>query len=135
MFIVISLIVLVAALNIVSTLILMVMEKVRDIGTLVALGATSRGILSLFVLQGVIIGVFGTLLGLAGGLSASWLMDHYQIIRLDPNVYFVPFVPFRVRLFDSAAIALLAVAISFAATIYPAWRASRLDPVEALRHG
>jgi len=135
MFIVISLIVLVAALNIVSTLILMVMEKVRDIGTLVALGATSKGILGLFVLQGVIIGVFGTFLGLAGGVTTSLVMDHYRLIQLDPNVYFVPFVPFRVKVIDSAAIALLAVAISFVATIYPAWRASRLDPVEALRHG
>jgi len=135
MFIVISLIVLVAALNIVSTLILMVMEKVRDIGTLVALGATSKGILGLFVLQGVIIGVFGTFLGLAGGVTTSLVMDHYRLIQLDPNVYFVPFVPFRVKIIDSAAIALLAVAISFVATIYPAWRASRLDPVEALRHG
>jgi lipoprotein-releasing system permease protein len=135
MFIVISLIVLVAALNIVSTLILMVMEKVRDIGTLVALGATSKGILALFILQGVIIGVFGTLLGLTGGVTSSVLMDHYQLIQLDPNVYFVPFVPFRVKMLDSSAIALLAVAISLVATIYPAWRASRLDPVEALRHG
>jgi lipoprotein-releasing system permease protein len=62
-------------------------------------------------------------------------MDRYHLIRLDPNVYFVPFVPFRVQVLDSLAIALLAVAISFIATIYPAWRASRLDPVEALRHG
>ena len=135
MFIVISLIVLVAALNIVSTLILMVMEKVRDIGTLVALGATSRGVLSLFILQGVIIGVFGTFVGLVVGVTASLALDHYQIISLDPNVYFVPFVPFRVRILDSTVIALMALAISFLATIYPAWRASRLDPVEALRHG
>ena len=135
MVIVISLIVLVAALNIVSTLILMVMEKVRDIGTLVALGATSRGVLFLFMLQGVIIGILGTLVGLVGGVATSLVLDHYHIIQLDPNVYFVPYVPFRVRIFDSAAIAAMALAISFLATIYPAWRASRLDPVEALRHG
>lgn len=135
MFIVISLIVLVAALNIVSTLILMVMEKVRDIGTLVALGATSRAILVLFVLQGLIIGIFGTVVGLGGGVLTSLACDHYRLISLDPDVYFVPFVPFRVRILDSSAIALLAVTISFVATLYPAWRASRLDPVEALRHG
>jgi lipoprotein-releasing system permease protein len=135
MFIVISLIVLVAALNIVSTLILMVMEKVRDIGTLVALGATSRAILMLFVLQGLVIGVVGTLMGLFGGIAASVVCDRYRLIALDPDVYFVPFVPFRVRPVDSAAIALLSIAISLAATIYPAWRASRLNPVEALRHG
>ena len=135
MFIVISLIVLVAALNIVSTLILMVMEKVRDIGTLVALGASSRSILVLFVLQGLIIGVFGTALGVGGGVVSSLLCDRYRLIPLDPDVYFVPFVPFRVRVFDSAAISLLAVTISLLATLYPAWRASRLDPVEALRHG
>jgi lipoprotein-releasing system permease protein len=142
MFIVISLIVLVAALNIVSTLILMVMEKVRDIGTLVALGATSRSILFLFVLQGAIIGVFGTFLGLSTGVVSSIVLGRYhptvfgyQLIALDPDVYFVPFVPFRVRPLDSIAVALLAVTISLVATIYPAWRASRLDPVEALRHG
>jgi len=134
MFIVISLIVLVAALNIVSTLILMVMEKVRDIGTLVAMGATSRAVLTMFVLQGLIIGVTGTVAGLAGGIGASLLCDRYRLIRLDPDVYFVPFVPFRVDLVDALGVALLAVAISFAATIYPAWRASRLDPVESLRH-
>lgn len=135
MFIVISLIVLVAALNIVSTLILMVMEKVRDIGTLVALGATARAILALFVLQGFIIGILGTAIGLALGVASSVVLDRYQIITLDPDVYFVPFVPFRVDPIEVSAVCLLAVSISLVATIYPAWRASRLDPVEALRQG
>jgi len=70
-----------------------------------------------------------------GGITTSLVLDHYHVIGLDPNVYFVPYVPFRVRPLASAAIGLLAVAISFVATVYPAWRASRLDPVEALRHG
>lgn len=135
MFIVISLIVFVAALNIVSTLILMVMEKVRDIGTLVALGATARSILVLFVLQGFIIGVGGTILGVVGGVGSSLILDRYRLIRLDPDVYFVPFVPFRVDTLQTLAVCVLALTISLLATIYPAWRASRLDPVEALRHG
>ena len=135
MFIVISLIVLVAALNIVSTLILMVMDKVRDIGTLVALGATSRAILLLFVLQGLIIGVLGTAAGVFGGVTTSLVCERWRLIPLDPDVYFVPYVPFRVSFVDSGVIALLAIAISLVATLYPAWRASRLDPVEALHHG
>ena len=135
MFIVISLIVLVAALNIVSTLILMVMEKVRDIGTLVALGATARAILLLFILQGFIIGVTGTVVGVTLGVASSVVLDHWRIISLDPEVYFVPYVPFRVDAFETAAVSTLALTISLLATIYPAWRASRLDPVEALRHG
>ena len=135
MFIVISLIVLVAALNIVSTLILMVMEKVRDIGTLIALGATSRVILVLFVLQGFIIGLAGTAIGLTLGVVSSVVLDRFRIITLDPDVYFVPFVPFRVDGLETIAVCALALTISLLATIYPAWRASRLDPVEALRLG
>ena len=135
MFIVISLIVLVAALNIVSTLILMVMEKVRDIGALVSMGATSRAILVIFVLQGFIIGVTGTAIGLLLGVTTSLVCDRYRLISLDPDVYFVPFVPFRVDALETVAVSSLALTISLLATIYPAWRASRLDPVEALRNG
>ena len=133
-FLVITLIVLVAAMNIVSTLILMVMEKVRDIGALISMGATSRGIMLLFQLQGVVIGVVGTVIGCAAGLAVSWTMDTYQFWPLDPDVYFISYLPFKVRLLDFSLAVALALSISFVATLYPAWRASRLKPVEALRY-
>ncbi len=133
-FLVIGLIVLVAALNIVSTLILMVMEKVRDIGTLVSMGANSRGIMTIFMAQGVMIGLVGTVVGCAIGLGASWILDTYRLIPLPADVYFIPYVPFRVRPVDFTLVALTALVVSFLATIYPAWKASRLDPVEALRY-
>jgi lipoprotein-releasing system permease protein len=134
MFVTISLIVFVAALNIVATLILMVMEKHRDIGILLSMGATRRGILYTFIFQGLFIGLMGTATGLTLGIGASWLADHYRIISLPAEVYYLSHVPFVVRPIDFTVIALMAVAISFVATLYPAWRASRLDPVEALRY-
>jgi len=134
MFVTISLIVFVAALNIVATLILMVMEKNRDIGILLSMGATRRGILYTFIFQGLFIGLIGTATGLMLGIGVSWLADHYRIISLPAEVYYLSHVPFVVRPVDFTVIALLAVTISFVATLYPAWRASRLDPVEALRY-
>lgn len=134
MFVTISLIVFVAALNIVATLVLMVMEKSRDIGILLSMGATRRGILYTFVFQGLFIGLMGTVAGLTLGIGASWFADRYQIVSLPAEVYYLTHVPFIVRPADFTIIALMAVAISFVATLYPAWRASRLDPIEALRY-
>jgi lipoprotein-releasing system permease protein len=134
MFITISLIVLVAALNIVSTLILMVIEKNKDIGILMAMGATTRSILWIFMLQGLIIGVIGTGMGCLLGFSTCWILDTYKMISLNKDVYFIDYLPFRVEPLDFAVTAFLAVLISFAATLYPAYRASRLDPGEALRY-
>ncbi len=134
MFIAIGLIVVVAALNIVSTLILMVMEKVRDIGVLAALGATTAGIRRIFLLQGVIIGVAGTVTGVTLGVGLACLLDRYRLVTLPVDVYFIPYVPFDVRPRDVAIVALLSVAVSLLATLYPSWRAAHLDPSEALRY-
>lgn len=134
MFVTISLIVFVAALNIVATLVLMVMEKNRDIGILLSMGATRRGILYTFILQGLFIGFAGTASGLTLGIGVSWIADRYQLISLEESVYYLSHVPFVIRPVDFAVIALMALAVSFLATLYPAWRASRLDPVEALRY-
>lgn len=134
MFVTISLIVFVAALNIAATLVLMVMEKNRDIGILVSMGATRRAVLYVFMAQGLFIGLLGTGIGLALGTSISWIMDHWRLVSLPEEVYYLSHVPFIVRPFDFTVVALMAVAISFLATLYPAWRASKLDPVEALRY-
>jgi len=134
MFVTISLIVFVAALNIAATLVLMVMEKNRDIGILVSMGATRRAVLYVFMAQGLFIGLLGTGIGLTLGTSISWIMDHWQLVSLPQQVYYLSHVPFIVRPFDFTVVALMALAISFAATLYPAWRASKLDPVEALRY-
>lgn len=134
LFLAIGLIVVVAALNVVSTLILMVHDKVREIGALTAMGARAGGIASVFVLQGLVIGVVGSLLGTALGTAASWWLDAYEVIQLDPDVYFISHIPFQTRPVDVVAVSLLAVGVSLVATIYPAWKAAALRPVEAIRH-
>lgn len=134
LFLAVGLIVVVAALNIVSTLILMVTDKVRDIGTLTAMGARPRGIATVFVLQGIAIGVVGAVLGLALGAGTSWWLDRYRVIPLDPEVYYLTHVPFATRPADLVVVGILVFLVSFSATLYPAWRAATLDPIEAIRH-
>lgn len=134
MFIILTLIVLVAAFNIVSTLIMIVMEKNKDIGILMAMGATRRSIMKIFVLDGFIIGVVGTLTGLVGGLGACALLSRYQFVKLPPDIYHLSRLPVLVEPLDVALICTAAVVISLAATLYPAWQASRLDPAEAIRY-
>lgn len=134
LFLAIGLIVVVAALNIVSTLILTVTDKVKDIGALTAMGARPRSIASVFVLQGLVIGVVGGVLGLALGSGAAWWLDHYRIIALDPQVYYLTHVPFTLRPVDLCLVAAVVLAVSLAATLYPALKAAGLDPVEALRY-
>ena len=134
MFITIGLIVLVGALNIVVTLVMMVMEKTRDIAVLVSMGATRENIRRVFVAQGVIIGVMGTVLGVIIGNTVSYFADAYQLVGLQADVYNIAYVPFKISIWDSAIVAVAAILISYAATIYPSRAASRLEPVEALRY-
>jgi len=134
LFLAIGLIVVVAALNIVSTLILMVQDKMKEIGTLSAMGARPGGIARVCVLQGLIIGVAGTTLGILLGTTAAVVLDRYQLIRLNPEVYFLDHVPLSPRPLDLLFVGTAAVLISLLATIYPAWKAARLDPVEAIRY-
>ncbi len=133
-FITIGLIVLVAALNILITLIMMVMEKHKDIAILVSMGAKQAQIRRIFVYQGLLIGVIGTTIGLAVGHALSYFADHYRWMRLDEEVYALSYVPFDPRWVDSVWIAAMAIAISLLATIYPARSASRIAPAESLRY-
>ncbi|MBZ5648707.1 MAG: ABC transporter permease [Acidobacteriia bacterium] len=133
-FITIGLIVLVAALNILISLIMMVMEKTRDIAVLMSMGAKHRQVRRIFVAQGVLIGVIGTALGLVLGYVLSWAGGHYRLVSLSPEVYSIDYVPFSPRILDGVIVAAVALAISFVATIYPSWSAARILPAEALRY-
>lgn len=134
MFLALGLIILVASLNIVSTLILMVMAKIGEIGALMAMGARARGIVMIFMLQGVIIGIIGTTVGSLLGVGVCHVLDTYKLIRLAPEVYLIPAVPFHTGVGDVMLAIGVALLVSFVATLYPAWRAARLDPVEALHY-
>jgi lipoprotein-releasing system permease protein len=135
MFIILTLIVLVAAFNIAGSLIMMVMEKAKDIAILKTMGATDGSIRKIFVFKGMMIGAFGTLLGVALGFGLCFLLERYKFIELPGDVYYITTLPVRLEGLDVVLIALAALAICFLATLYPARQASRLDPVEALRHG
>jgi len=129
----IGLIVMVAALQIVASLILLVMEKSRDIAILKTMGTSSRRVMTIFMLQGLIIGIIGTAVGAVCGLALCWVFDRYRLIQLPMDVYQVAYVPFVVQPIDIAVVVVSAVVICFLATIYPSRQASRLDPVQALR--
>jgi lipoprotein-releasing system permease protein len=133
-FITIGLIVLVAALNILISLIMMVMEKTRDIAVLMSLGTRRRQVRNVFILQGVLIGIVGTAIGLVLGYVLSWIGGHYRLVSLSPEVYSIDYVPFAARALDGVVVAVVALAVSFVATIYPSWSASRILPAEALRY-
>jgi lipoprotein-releasing system permease protein len=130
----IGLIVAVAALNIVATLVLMVMEKHKDIAILVSMGASRGAIMRLFMLQGMIIGAIGTALGGSLGASACWALDHFRVVRVPESVYQIAWVPFRLLPGEALVVLASALAICFLATLYPARGAARLDPAEALRY-
>jgi lipoprotein-releasing system permease protein len=129
-----ALLIAMASLNIITTLTMTVIEKHRDIAILRAQGATPRSIGRIFRWQGLVIGVVGALLGVAIGLIASWLANRYQLIAIPAEIYSVSAVKLDLRVIDCLAVGALAVLISYLATIYPARKASRLTPVEALRY-
>ena len=129
----IGLIVMVAALNIVASLILLVMEKSRDIAILKTMGTSAGRVRIIFMLQGLMIGTVGTTIGAACGLALCWVLDTYRLIQIPMDVYQVSYVPFIVEPFDFALVVVSAILICFVATIYPSRQASRLDPVQALR--
>jgi lipoprotein-releasing system permease protein len=130
----IGLIVMVAALNIVATLILMVMEKHKDIGILVSMGASRGAVIRIFVLQGTLIGAVGTLTGAVLGWGLCRILDHYKLIRVPVDVYQVSYVPFTLLPSDAGVVVVGALLTCMLATIYPALGAARVDPAEALRY-
>ena len=134
MFLTITLIVIVAALNIIATLILMVMEKTRDIGILMAMGATPRSINRIFFYQGALIGVIGTALGVLLGLGWCALANAFELIKIPVDIYQISYVPFRLRPLDLALIVGVTLLISFVSTLFPARRAAKVDPVVALKY-
>jgi lipoprotein-releasing system permease protein len=134
MFIILILIVLVASFNIISNLIMIVMEKAREIAIMKAMGASNTGIMSIFMVHGLIIGVIGTIVGLSGGYTVCRLLKTYKFISLPPDIYYLSYLPVRMNLFDFTVVPAAAIFISFMATVYPSWQAARLDPVESLRY-
>ncbi len=134
LFLTIGLIVFVASLNIATSLVMMVMDKQGDISILAAMGATPSTIQKVFMLQGLIIGLTGTIIGDLLGVAISWVLDHYRLIQVDAEVYNIPFIPFHVQAWDVAVVSLTAILISYLATLYPSRSAAGLDPVEVLRY-
>ncbi len=134
MFVILIMIVLVGALNIISTLVMVVMEKNRDVAILRAMGATRKNIMAVFMFQGVLVGVVGTVVGLAAGLGLCHLLAKYKFIELPSDVYYISTLPVRVEMLDVVLVIAAALVISFLATLYPSWHASRLNPVESLRY-
>lgn len=134
MFVILTLIILVAAFNIVASLIMVVMEKTKDIAILKSMGATAFSIMKIFMLEGTIIGIVGTSLGLAGGVALCQILAKYQFIKLPSDIYYISALPVLMKGGDILMIVASSLGISFIATLYPAWQASRLDPAEALRY-
>jgi lipoprotein-releasing system permease protein len=133
-YITVGLIVFVAALNILISLIMMVMEKTKDIAVLMSMGTRKSQVRNIFIAQGVLIGVIGTAIGLLLGYAISYAGGHYHLISLSPEVYSIDYVPFAPRLKDGIWVVLVAVGISFVATLYPSWSAGKTLPAEALRY-
>ena len=134
MFVILVLIIVVASFNIVSTLIMIVIDKAREIAILKSMGATRAGIMKIFMINGTIIGVVGTLIGLAGGLAVCFVIEKTNLITLPRDIYYISHLPARVDPVELVVICASAIIISFGATLYPSWQAAKLDPLEALRY-
>lgn len=130
----IGLIVMVAALNIVASLVLLVMEKHRDIGILKTMGASARSVTLIFMIQGLIVGIVGTSVGAAAGYVVSQVADRYGLVRLPSDVYLITHVPFIVAPLELTLVIVAAILVCFLATVYPSRQAARLDPAQALRY-
>lgn len=134
MFIVLSLIIMVAAFNIVSTLIMVVMEKTKEIGILKSMGATSRSIMKIFMFEGLVVGVLGTVFGCVIGYGLCWAQKAYKFFSLPPDVYFINTLPILMKGSDFILVSMAAMGLCFLATLYPSWKAAKLIPVEAIRY-
>ncbi len=134
MFIILTLIILVASFNIISNLIMTVIEKAREIAILRAMGATGRGIMSVFIIHGFIIGFTGTVIGIVSGYITCELLKRYRFISLPPDIYYLSYLPVKINPFDFLIVSLAAILISLLATIYPSYQAARLNPIEPLRY-
>jgi lipoprotein-releasing system permease protein len=134
MFVILVLIIIVASFNIVSTLIMIVIDKAREIAILKSMGATRAGIMTIFMINGTIIGVVGTLIGLAGGMAVCFIIEKTSLITLPSDIYYISHLPARVDPVELVIICASAIIISFGATLYPSWQAAKLDPLEALRY-
>jgi lipoprotein-releasing system permease protein len=124
----------IAALNIITVLVMMVMEKQRDVAILKSIGATNRSVMSLFMAEGLLIGFVGIVVGVLLGAGLCYFANSRQLIKLPPGAYALSFLPFHAHFTDIAMVAVVTIVISFLSTIYPSWTAARLDPVEALRY-
>ena len=134
MFVILTLIVVVVCFNIASTLIMMVMEKTKDIGILKSIGATNSSVRNIFVMNGFFIGALGTLFGALGGFALCHILKTYEFIKLPRDIYYIDKLPVKVEVFDSMIVIAGALVISLLSTLYPAWKAQRMQPVDALRY-
>ena len=132
--ILLSLIIFVSVFNIANTLIMTVLSKTKEIGILRSMGAKKRGIMTIFIFKGLLSGFLGTLIGLVGGIALSELISYYQFVKLPSDIYYLSYIPVSINYNEVALVCLAALFLSFLSTLYPAWSAANLNPVEALRY-